>query len=207
MTLSAKSQGRLIVFEGVDAAGKSAIAKQVKSKLDAQRVSAQLLSFPGKTPHTLGDLVYRLHHTPQDCGVSKLSAASLQALHIAAHLDTIETTIIPSLEAGVSILLDRYWWSTLAYGLVDGVKPAILHSLIEAEKQAWGNWRPHCLFYVRRANPLRPESHEKLTRLRAAYESVAKSEFGNYPITMIENETTLDEATDAAISFLSQAKR
>src|SRR5687767_2590659 len=96
--------GRLFVFEGVDAAGKSSLAKEFAAKIQGHGGRVQQLSFPGRTAKTLGELVYRLHHDPQTFGIEHLSAASLQALHIAAHLDAIESTIVPLLARGVQVV-------------------------------------------------------------------------------------------------------
>ena len=186
------SDARLIVFEGVDAAGKSTICAQFMQMLKASGVHASLLSFPGKTEGTIGELIYRLHHKPSDFGVEHLTASSLQTLHIAAHLDAIETVILPRLESGETIVLDRYWWSTWVYGFAAGVNADMLDALIEAERIAWGSTRPTSLFYVTRGLPLRKEPLEQWYRVKAAYDKMLAREHGRYPIHIIENEGSPD---------------
>jgi len=192
--------GRIYVFEGVDGAGKSSISMEFARSLQTRGIKARLVAFPGNSPNTLGALVYRIHHEAKGCGVDNLTPASLQTLHIAAHIDAIETTIIPLLEQGVCIVLDRYWWSTWVYGLTGGMQRDMLNSLIEVERHAWGRWLPTCVFYVTRAKPLRPMRKEDWQCLKTAYEELATMENGKYPIHMVQNETTPEVAVDQAFS-------
>jgi thymidylate kinase len=190
----------LIVFEGVDAAGKSTVCARYLEVLVDHGVIARLLSFPGKEPGTLGNLVYQLHDNPQSKGVDRMTSASLQALHIAAHLDAIETVIVPSLEAGETILLDRYWWSTWVYGVVGHADPKVLRALIEAERLAWGRWQPALVFHVTRANPLRDEPMETWQKLRHEYDVLAEQEAANYPVFVLSNDGAIEETVSNALA-------
>ena len=190
----------LIVFEGVDAAGKSSVCDMYVKLLGSRGEAAKLLSFPGKAPRTLGGLIYGLHHDPPMHGVDQLTQTSLQALHIAAHLDAIETVIVPSLESGETIVLDRYWWSTWVYGVVGGAAPNILEALIEAERLAWGRWQPTLLFHVIRSTPLREEPIDTWVKLRREYDNLAALEGGKYPICILSNEGNLDETVSKALA-------
>ncbi len=190
----------LIVFEGVDAAGKSTVCARYLGALVDRGVTARLLSFPGKEPGTLGNLVYQLHDDPQSKGVGRLTSASLQALHIAAHLDAIETVIVPSLEAGETILLDRYWWSTWVYGVVGDADPKVLGALIEAERLAWGRWQPELVFHVTRADPLRDEPMETWEKLRREYDVLAEREAANYPVFVLSNDGAIEETVSNALA-------
>jgi dTMP kinase len=193
------TSGRLIVFEGADGAGKSSISSYFLAAVRGRGVAVELLSFPGKQPNTLGELVYRLHHKPEELGVSSLTPASLQTLHIAAHLDAIESVIVPALEAGSWIVLDRYWWSTWVYGIVDGIRRDVLSALIEAERLVWGKWLPAAVFHVTRKQPLREEPLAKWRRLRAAYEELARIERDKYPIYTLHNESAPETALAKAV--------
>jgi thymidylate kinase len=186
-----ETNGMLIVFEGADAAGKSSIAQGVTDELRRRGSPVELLSFPGRTPHSLGEVVYRLHHKPAAFGIETLTPASLQTLHIAAHLDAIESRILPLLTTGVSIILDRYWWSTFVYGIVDGIRRDILLALIQTERLAWGGVTPNALFYVTRQIPLRDEPAGKWERWKTVYRELVDAERGNYPVHVIENESSL----------------
>src|SRR5271165_1978893 len=194
------SAPRLIIFEGVDAAGRKAVCAQYVSSLKDLGFSAKLLSFPGKVPRTLGSLVYTLHHDPLSVGVDRLTPASLQAFHIAAHLDAIETVILPSLESGETIELNRYWRSTWVYGIVGGSRPEILEALIEAERLASGRWQPGLLFHLTRSLPLRDEPAETWGRLQREYDALVKRESGKYPIFVLSNDGELKLTVSRAIA-------
>ncbi len=186
--------GTLIVFEGADAAGKSSIAAGVTRELRRRGSAVELLSFPGRTPRTLGEVIYRLHHDPAAFGIETLTAASLQTLHIAAHLDAVESRILPLLASGVSIILDRYWWSTFVYGVVGGIRRDILAALINAERLAWNDRMPNAVFYVTRANPLREEPAREWEQWNTVYREVVEAERSLYPVHVIENELSLGHA-------------
>src|SRR5260370_13786931 len=117
----AMKTGQLVVFEGPDGVGKSELALRFKTWLLEHGFAAELLSFPGKEEGTLGKLVYDLHLHPERFHLTALTPASLQAMHIAAHLDAIERRIVPSLKLGRIVVLDRFWWSTFVYGIASGV--------------------------------------------------------------------------------------
>jgi dTMP kinase len=182
--------GNLFVFEGADGAGKSSIAGEAMQFLGKRGIDIKILAFPGNLPNTLGNLVYKIHHAPESLGIEKLTPTSLQTLHIAAHLDAIERTIVPTLQRGGQIILDRYWWSTWVYGLVGGMDRDLLNNLIEVERIAWGNWKPAGLFYITRKTPLREEPKEKWQMLKSAYEELLALEKNKYPIQIIHNEST-----------------
>lgn len=195
------SSPSLVIFEGVDAAGKSTICGKYLKGLVHKGVNAKLMAFPGNTPGTLGHLVYKLHHDVSTVGVDRLTSASLQALHIAAHLDAIESVIVPTLEAGETVVLDRYWWSTWVYGLCGGVSARILESLIDAERIAWGPWLPSVVFHVTRSSPLRNEPMELWEKLRGEYERLAKREEKNYRVCILSNDENIASTVKRAISM------
>lgn len=186
--------GTLTVFEGADAAGKSSIAAEVARELRRRDCAVEIMSFPGKAPGTLGELVNRVHHDRTAFGIETLTAASLQTLHIAAHLDAIESRILPLLESGVSIILDRYWWSTFVYGVVGGISREILSALINAEKLAWNGRLPNAVFYVTRASPLREEPAHEWGQWNTVYHEIVEAERTLYPVHVIENELSLEHA-------------
>lgn len=150
------AKGQLVVFEGPDGVGKSELAARFASWLVEHGFAAELLSFPGKEEGTLGKLVYDLHADPARFDVTGLTATSLQALHIAAHLDAIERRIIPSLKSNRTIVLDRFWWSTYVYGIASNVDRKVLERLIATEKAAWGMETPSILFLIDRVSPSDP---------------------------------------------------
>jgi dTMP kinase len=167
----------LIVFEGPDGVGKSTLVKLLAEYLDSKKVPNQILSFPGDRPGTLGKLVYEIHHSPGRFDITTLSPIGLQALHIAAHLDSIVQTIAPAISSGNWVVLDRFWWSTWVYGRAAAITPEVLDSLIQAEKLQWGRISPSAVFLVERGAALRPEQpNEKFAVLSNLYAEISRSQ-------------------------------
>jgi thymidylate kinase len=186
-------RGKLYVLEGCDGVGKTTLANAFASALSAMKTECLSLSFPGRTPRTLGSVVYELHHRT-DGMVSSVSNTSLQTLHVAAHIDLLESTLLPALHAGKTVVLDRFWWSVLAYGSVAGVPSAALKLMVELEQQVWGKYQPDAVFLVRRdvVDQRATDAHRKLHR---AYESIARQQMGRYAVHQIAN----DDAVPAVV--------
>jgi thymidylate kinase len=195
--------GRLVVFEGPDGVGKTTLAAAVGRALEGRGVTCDLLAFPGREPGTLGSLVYQLHHDPGRFGVASIPAASLQLLHVAAHLDAISRRILPALQVGRWVVLDRFWWSTFVYGLVTGARKETLDATIAVEKVEWGEVTPAMAFLVRRARPLRDgEPLDLWQKLVPAYHELALAEQARHPVCLIDNEGTVEESVGRALDAL-----
>jgi len=124
------------------------VARALAERLGNSGVNVELMTFPGRSSGTLGKLIYELHHA-----LEAFSAAK-QALHIALHLDVIEWVILPTLIAGRHVVLDRFWWSTGVYGMVDGVLATILDALADAEWHLWGSRAPTSVIPLDRGAPI-----------------------------------------------------
>ncbi len=199
--------GKLIFIEGPDGVGKTTTIDNLKAKLELRPELYEFLSFPGKAVGTLGNLVYEIHHDPLKFGVSEMSGLSKQALHIAAHLDAIERIIGPKLDMGTNIVLDRFWWSTLVYGRASGANPNALVGLVEAEKTLWGARKPALAILLDRDAPI--ERDDKLSewlKLRAAYRALAEEERLSYPVCIIENATSHDDAVSQILTAIDHPK-
>ena len=195
--------GCLVVFEGPDGAGKTALTNAVVEELIRQGEPCEYFSFPGREAGTLGHLVYEVHHEPENFSIDYIEPASLQVLHVAAHLDAIARRILPTLKAGRSVILDRFWWSTVVYGIVGGVDRSILDAMIDLELRVWGAVEPDVAFLVTRHKPLRKEgSDEQWQHLRDAYGELAREQARRYPVETVVNEGTLDEALDQVMRVL-----
>jgi thymidylate kinase len=197
--------GKLYVFEGPDGVGKSELSSLFTAMLNEKGTLAKLLSFPGKSEGTIGKLVYDLHHAPQSFGVVKVSSSSLQLMHIAAHIDAIEGVILPALHAGVTIVLDRFWWSTKVYGLAGGSDERLLDSMIDVELAAWGAIRPYVVFLIQRKTPLRPEPESQWRQWNELYERVSAEERGRTKIVSVDNNGSIEGAVRQLGLSLSDA--
>ncbi|MGC2332218.1 MAG: hypothetical protein WA581_12240 [Candidatus Acidiferrales bacterium] len=193
-------RGQLIVFEGPDSVGKSTLVQYLRILLEQDQRASEILSFPGDRPGTIGKLVYDLHHAPGKFGIERISPIGLQGLHIAAHLDAITQTILPAINSGTWVVLDRFWWSTWVYGRAAGIDPRILDSLIYAEKFLWGQFNPSVVFLIERTKPLGDKpAGDEFAILSDLYRQLSRSEAANYEII-----TMADVEPDAASEIVGQ---
>ena len=202
-------KGDLWIFEGPDGVGKSTLSTQFTARLKSYGVETDHWSFPGKEEGTLGQLVYNLHHNSAANGVKTLTAASLQTLHIAAHLDAIENRILPALKSGKTVVLDRFWWSTWTYGIVDGVSTQLLKSLLRVEHKQWEKVLPATVFLITRPHSWRTdEAEEKWQQLASTYRDLAATESKRYPVEMVPNgEEGLESVLDRLMKLATQHSR
>jgi thymidylate kinase len=201
-----KLPGRLIVVEGPDGVGKSTICKQLRASLRRDGVPCELLSFPGKEPGSIGELVYRVHHDQKSLGVQTLSPLARQALHVAAHLDLIDRRIMPLLETGHVVILDRFWWSAWVYGLVGGCHRRKLRALVEAERSAWGNLKPTLAVLLRRDTPInRDDRPETWNRLAEEYAKLVDRERNLYPVAVIDNVGNTEDTLELVMEQLGSS--
>lgn len=97
------------IFEGIDNVGKTTIIQELYRKIEDERDDNCItLAFPGHEPRTLGGLVYDIHHHIEDYFDKSVNEASLQLLHIAAHIDLIQRKLIPLSRRNYIVLLDRF---------------------------------------------------------------------------------------------------
>lgn len=101
--------GALIVFEGIEGAGKTTQILRLTARLAAAGVASDTYREPGGTP--LGDEIRRVLLDP----VSEIAPRSEALLFMASRAELIERKIRPQLAAGRVVLLDRFTLSTYAY--------------------------------------------------------------------------------------------
>jgi len=191
---------RLFVFEGPDGVGKSTVIGEVEKRLHRLGESCVRLAFPGKEPGTLGLHVYDLHHQSERFGVRSLSSLSLQLLHVAAHVDAIEGRILPLLQQGRVVLLDRYWWSTWVYGIADGLPVVQLKRMIAMEKLVWQGMTPRTLFLLSRSSTIVNSAIAK------AYGELMEEEKGKYPVVALVNDAGIDTIADEITSVIQKSR-
>lgn len=194
------SVGQLIVFEGPDGVGKSTLSKALSESLTNMGISCKYFSFPGKEKGSIGRIVYDLHHSPEKFDLKEIHPISLQALHIAAHLDAIENMILPSMKRGSWIILDRFWWSTWVYGRKTSNSSSVLDALINAEQIQWGDTKSSIVFLIDRL----PESHRNSDHadLWKNYEILRDKECKKYPVKAIQNNESIQDAMRQVIGTL-----
>jgi thymidylate kinase len=188
--------GRLVVFEGADGVGKSTLAEGLQRHLATVDPEYPVAggSFPGTRPGSLGHLVGmiqadRLELIRRDA----VAPTALQVLHVAAHVDALETWIVPALRAG-RVVLDRFWWSAYAYARLN-VPPERALELVEPERSLWASLPAPTIFLVHRGVSLKPEEIDPTThaKLDRSYQELVKTQREEgVTVHEIDNDASLD---------------
>jgi len=123
------ARGRLITLEGIEGAGKSSTAVQLRERIEADlKVRCELTREPGGTP-----LAERLRDVLLNAGSEHLSGEAETLLMFAARSIHVEGFIRPRLAAGVWVVCDRFTDATRAYqGAGRGVDAALIEALAHA---------------------------------------------------------------------------
>lgn len=101
----------LIVFEGLDKAGKSTQLERFK-EIPWAEPAPHFAHMPSGLTRLTAD-IYGLLET-----VKPQSQLALQLLHLACHAENAPT--ITRQRQETAVILDRFWWSTVAYGWYGG---------------------------------------------------------------------------------------
>jgi len=132
--LEAYVSGLFLVFEGIEGSGKTLQLDFLARHLRGKGVDLLVTREPGGT--SLGRGIRRLLLEDGDpCSMAELF------LYLADRAQHVTQVVRPALEAGKTVLSDRYYPSTLAYqGYGRGLD---VHFVREASFQATGGLRPH----------------------------------------------------------------
>jgi dTMP kinase len=103
------ARGRLIVFEGVEGAGKTTQIRLLAERLAKAGITARGVREPGGTP--VGDDIREILLHPE----KEISAATEALLFMASRAELVARELLPALNDGVVILVDRFFLSTYAY--------------------------------------------------------------------------------------------
>ncbi|MCH5351750.1 MAG: dTMP kinase [Clostridiales bacterium] len=111
-------KGKFIVIEGCEGAGKTTQCKRLHSALTSRGVDAVVTREPGGTP--MGEQIRALLLDP------KYSPDAVTELYLysASRRVNLNEKIFPLLEAGKTVICDRFIYSTVAYqGYARGLDP------------------------------------------------------------------------------------
>ena len=117
-------QGLLIVLEGVDGAGKSTLQAGLAAFFEALGHTVKLSREPTAGPH--GQALRDAART------KRLPAEQELALLLADRVEHVDALIRPALSAGYVVILDRYYFSTVAYQGAAGIDRQRVLDLNEA---------------------------------------------------------------------------
>lgn len=104
--------GKFIVLEGIDGSGKTTQIEKVAEFLRSSGKNVSTTKEP--TNSVVGELIRKIVH--QEIEVPK---ESIQYLFSADRVIHVESEIIPKLKEGIWVISDRYFWSSIPYGLAD----------------------------------------------------------------------------------------
>jgi dTMP kinase len=102
-------RGRLITIEGIDGAGKTTLAAGLLDVLLARGIRAELLREPGGAA-----LSERLREVVKDPSLT-VDPRAEALVYAAARAQLVHERLVPLLESGTWVLLDRFVDSSLAY--------------------------------------------------------------------------------------------
>jgi dTMP kinase len=106
------ARGRLIVFEGAEGAGKTTQIRILAKRLAEAEIPHVSLREPGGTP--VGDEIREIVlHQEQE-----IIAGTEALLFMASRAELVAREILPSLDKGNVVLVDRFFLSTYAYQIV-----------------------------------------------------------------------------------------
>lgn len=108
-----KRKGYFAAFEGIDGCGKSSVLGLAASGLRASGFPC-LVTHEPRRESEIGKRIYQILHGE----LPMVAPMELQKLYIIDRLQHVNEEIRPALAGGTVVLADRYWFSTLAYGML-----------------------------------------------------------------------------------------
>jgi dTMP kinase len=184
--------GALVVLEGLDRSGKS-------TQMDALRALQWTDPAPAFThmPSGLTELTDEIYRLTEQAPIT--SPLARQLLHLACHAENIDALARARQHGGV--VLDRWWWSTVAYGwyagglAAAGVAEALFFGMIDT---VWSRQEADAIFLF-----VTPHEHDELNgdAVRAGYARLA-TQFA--PITVEVPPTDPGSTTDFVITSLRE---
>lgn len=117
-------KGRLIVFEGIDGGGKSTQLQTLAARLEQTGREVICSREPTRGQHGMA--------LRRSMAEGRLNLEEELRLFLADRREHVETLIAPALARGALVLLDRYYFSTVAYQGARGIDPETLLASNEA---------------------------------------------------------------------------
>ncbi len=106
--------GVLVNLEGIDGCGKSTQSKLLLEKLEGEGEKVIILKEPTKRPH--GQKLWDVLH-----GKRKATNEEILELFVLDRKQHVEEKIQPALDDGTMVLMDRYYYSSMAYQVAGGI--------------------------------------------------------------------------------------
>lgn len=117
--------GILIALEGIDGSGKSTQAKRLRDRLEASGIPAIVFKEPGDSP--FGDKLRQQFRDGRSVSPDEEAQLFIEDRRI-----DVRDNIGPSMAAGKVVIMDRYYFSTMAYQGALGLDVEALRKTNEA---------------------------------------------------------------------------
>jgi len=187
-------RSRIYVFEGIDNVGKTTIIKELKGRLCKEMgYECEIVAFPGNEERTLGAFVYDIHHNEKKYIDYSINDASLQLLHVASHIDLIQRKLMEEYSSSKIIMMDRFWWSTYAYGLSGGLKSNVVSAILAPELIYWEKINVNKIFLIERKDREKDYEDDKDILIMKKYRELARKD---PKCQIINNDGSMEETTN-----------
>lgn len=159
--------GTLIVLEGLDQTGKSTQSREL------QRFLEESTTMFAHLPEGFDDFTRRTYHLLESNTSGPKSGLARQLAHLACHAEAV-----PEIAAALrdrAVVLDRWWWSSIAYGWYGGdiEQASINHQTYTALVQ--GVWQPVTASVVFLFDTPFETDPNNSARVRAGYDDLARA--------------------------------
>ena len=117
MQKTTNERGRFIVFEGIDGSGKTTQIQLLKNRLQQEGIECYSTREPTDSP--IGSLIHQIM-----TGRVRSDNKVIAALFVADRLDHLLNPtdgILEKIGSGISVISDRYYFSSYAYHSIDMV--------------------------------------------------------------------------------------
>lgn len=168
-----KNKGKFIVFEGIDGSGKSTQVSLLAERLKQEGVSCYTTMEP--TDSLIGSLIHQIM-----IGRVKADNRVIAGLFVADRLDHLLNEvdgIVSKIDAGTTVITDRYCFSSYAYQSVD----MPMEWVIRANEQSSGILRPAVTIFIDISPDIAMEriaknrDHQELFEKKSRLEQVRKN--------------------------------
>lgn len=202
-------KSKFIVFEGVDASGKSTVSQMLFDKLNGEKTSIYKTAEPTNSP--IGSIIRNI--------LNKRIVAdekTIGALFVADRLDHLNNPIngiLSYLDKGIHVISDRYYYSSYAYH----VPHLSMDYVIAANKECADILRPDIVFYLdisveeslRRLNASRQfldlfETKERITSVVNNYKEAIRREGEKDNVVIIDGEQPVEEVFSKVLYHTEQ---
>ncbi len=149
-----QNKGFWLVVEGIDGAGKTSAIQTIEEFFKSHGMAFLIMREPGGTP--LGEAIRTIFKS----STFEIEGLAQVLLMYASRVQLLQTVILPSLDKGCSIILDRHELSTFAYQAgADGVDMQTIENI---SKAVMPTRKPDLTLYL----SVRPEVSQSRIQLR-----------------------------------------